>query len=143
MSRAPPGGRIHARFSEFSCMSSPGNPNPVWSFLVGVGKFINFANTLVFNLVMLFLLIVLLALISLGRTATTNRGFQPLQDKTALVIDMKGQLVEQYTSSPLKRAFAEASNSDADREVQLRDVLRTLTLAREDDKIQRVVLLTD
>jgi len=124
-------------------MSSPGNPNPFWSFLVGVGKFINFANTLVFNLVMLFLLIVLLALISLGRTATTSRGFQPLQDKTALVIDLKGQLVEQYTSSPLKRAFAEASNSDADREVQLRDLMRALQLAKEDDNIQRVVLLTD
>src|SRR6187549_3386926 len=133
MFRHPPGGRIHAGFLEFSRMSSPGNPNPFWSFLVGVGKFINFANTLVFNLVMLFLLVMLLALISLGRTATTNRGFQPLQDKTALVIDMKGRMVEQYTSSPLKRAFAEASNSDADREVQLRDVLRTLTLAREDD----------
>jgi protease-4 len=124
-------------------MSSPGNPNPFWSFLVGVGKFINFANTLVFNLVMLLLLIALLALISLGRTATTSRGFQPLQDKTALVIDLKGSLVEQYTSSPLKRAFAEASNSDSDREVQLRDLMKVLRLAKDDDNIQRVVLLTD
>src|SRR4249919_2804227 len=143
MSPSAPGGRIDAGFSEFSCMSSPGNPNPVWSFLVGVGKFINFANTLVFNLVMLVLLVVLLALISLGRTATTSRGFQPLQDKTALVIDLKGQLVEQYTSSPLKRAFAEASNSDSDREVQLRDLMKVLRLAKDDDNIQRVVLLTD
>ena len=79
-------------------MASSSNPNPVWSFLVGVGKFINFANTLVFNLVMLFLLVVLLALISLGRTATTNRGLQSMQDKTALVLDLKGSLVEQYTS---------------------------------------------
>jgi protease-4 len=124
-------------------MASSSNPNPVWSFLVGVGKFINFANTLVFNLVMLFLLVMLLALISLGRTATTNRGLQSMQDKTALVLDLKGSLVEQYTSSPLKRAFAEASNSDEDRELQLRDLMRALKLAKDDANIQRVVLLTD
>jgi protease-4 len=124
-------------------MSSPGNPNPVWSFLVGVGKFINFANTLVFNLIMLLLLILLLALISLGRNATTSRGFAPMQDKTALVLDLKGSLVEQYTSSPLKRAFAEASNSDEGRELQLRDLTRALKLAKDDANIQRVVLLTD
>jgi protease-4 len=124
-------------------MASSSNPNPVWSFLVGVGKFINFANTLVFNLVMLFLLVVLLVLLSLGRTATTNRGLQSMQDKTALVLDLKGSLVEQYTSSPLKRAFAEASNSDEDRELQLRDLMRALKLAKDDANIQRVVLLTD
>jgi protease-4 len=59
------------------------------------------------------------------------------------VIDLKGQLVEQYTSSPLKRAFAEASNSDADRELQLRDLMQRCALAKDDDNIQRVVLLTD
>ncbi len=124
-------------------MASSSNPNPVWSFFVGVGKFINFANTLVFNLIMLLLLVVLLALISLGRTATTSRGLQSMQDKTALVLDMKGTLVEQYTSSPLKRAFAEASNNDEDRELQLRDLTRALKLAKDDANIQRVVLLTD
>jgi protease-4 len=124
-------------------MASSSNPNPFWSFIVGVGKFINFANTFVFNVVMVLLLILLLALISLGRTATTSRGLEAMQDKTALVLDLKGTLVEQYTSSPLKRAFAEASNSDADREVQLRDLLRALKLAKTDANIQRVVLLTD
>jgi MATE family multidrug resistance protein len=50
MSRRPRAVESTHGFPEFSCMSSPGNPNPFWSFLVGVGKFINFANTLVFNL---------------------------------------------------------------------------------------------
>ena len=123
--------------------SAGGDRNPFWAFLVGVGKFINFANTFVFNLFMLLFLVLLLGLISLGRTATTNRGFQPMQDKTALVMDLDGRLVEQYTSSPLKRAFAEASNSDEDRELQLRDLTRALKLAKDDANIQRVVLLTD
>jgi hypothetical protein len=70
-----PGGRIRTGFPEFSRMPSPSNPNPVWSFFVGVGKFINFANTLVFNLIMLLLLVVLLALISLGRSASTGTAW--------------------------------------------------------------------
>jgi len=125
-------------------MSSPGSDrNPFWAFLVGVGKFVNFANTLVFNIFMVLFLVLLLVLISLGKNATASRGFAPMQDKTALVMDLKGTLVEQYTSSPLKRAFAEASNSDEGRELQLRDLVRALKLAKDDANVQRVVLLTD
>jgi protease-4 len=127
-------------------MSSPVNPSPspFWSFLVGVGKFINFANTLVFNLIMFVLLVLVIGLIGLASKAREGEpGGGVLQDKTALVIDMKGTLVEQYTSEPLQRAFAQATGNDEGREIQLRDLLRGLKLAREDSNIQRVVLLTD
>ncbi len=126
-------------------MSSPGNtPSPVWSFLLGLGRFINFANTLVFNLIMLFLLIMLLALVSVGMSARDRAGgFQPLTKRTALVLDLDGQLVEQYTASPFARAFAAASGSDEGREIQLRDLLKALRVAKDDEHIQRVVLLTD
>ncbi len=124
-------------------MNQP-QPNPFWSFLVGVGKFINFANHLVFNLIMLLLLVFLFALVSLGLAARSgNGGFHPLQEKTALVLDLKGSLVEQYTSAPIERAIAQASGSDDGREIQLRDVLKALRAAKEDPKIERVVLLTD
>ena len=42
---------------------SESRPNPVWSLLVGFGRFINFANHLVFNLIMLFLLFVVVAIV--------------------------------------------------------------------------------
>ena len=116
--------------------------NPAWTFLVGVGKFINFANTLVFNLVMLVLLLLIFALVSAGMSAG-NGQLLPEQEKTALVMDLKGTLVEQYTSAPLERALASVSIRDDGRELQLRDLLRALELAKEDPNIQRVVLLTD
>jgi len=124
-------------------MASSSNPNPFWSFLVGIGKFINFANTLVFNLVMLVLLLVLFALVKAGMSAADESVASAPKEKTALVMDLKGTLVEQYTSAPLERAIAQASSSDDGREFQLRDLLKALQVAKEDPNIQRVVLLTD
>ena len=119
-------------------------PNPVWGFLLGVGKFINFANHLVFNLIMLFFLILIIALVGIGMQLKTGNGaFHPVQDKTALVLDLKGTLVEQYTSAPLQRAFAQASGGDEGRELQLRDLLRAIKIAKDDPKIPHIVLLTD
>ena len=125
--------------------SVPSNsPNPFWSFLVGVGKFINFANTLVFNIIMFTLLLVLFALIGVAMKAKEGESaFGPLLDRTALVIDLKGNLVEQYTSAPFERALAQATGSDEAHEIQLRDLLKVLRDAKGDDNIQRVVLLTD
>ena len=123
---------------------SQSQPSPFWSFQVGVGRFINFANHLVFNLIMLLLLVLVFALVSLGLAARSGTGgFHPLQDKTALVLDLKGTLVEQYTSAPIERALAQASGGDEGRELQLRDLMRALKIAKDDPKIERVVLLTD
>ena len=122
---------------------SESRPNPVWTLLVGFGRFINFANHLVFNLIMLFLLFVVVMLVVIGNAARTGGGFHQLQDKTALVLDLKGTLVEQYTSAPIERALAQASGGDQGRELQLRDLVKALKAAKDDPKIQSVVLLTD
>jgi protease-4 len=129
-------------------MSSPSpvapRSNPFWSLLVGVGKFINFVNTLVFNVFMLVFLLLLIALIGAGIAARSGTGgLHAIGDKTALVLDLKGSLVEQYTSSPLSRAWAQASGGDEGRELQLRDVVKVLHAAKSDDRIPHVVLLTD
>jgi protease-4 len=117
--------------------------NPLWSFIKFLGRFINFANTLVFNLIMLALLFVLVA-IGFGISAASKASaIGPIKDDTALVLDLEGTLVEQYSQSPLERAFARASNNDAVRELQLRDLLEVLDAAKDDDHIDRVVLLTD
>jgi len=116
--------------------------NPLWAFLVGLGKFINFANHLVFNLIMLVFVLGLLALVGAGMAARTGGHPGPLQNKTTLVLDLKGSLVEQYTAAPLQRALAQASG-DPEREFQLRDLLRAIAAAKDDAKIQRIVLLTD
>ena len=122
--------------------------NPFWRFLVGVGKVINFVNHLVFNVFMLLFLLVLFALLAIMMAAKSGSGggggLTPVLDKTALVLDLDGTLVEQYTSAPISRAIAQASGGrDAGREIQLRDVVQALEIAKDDDHIGRVVLRAD
>ena len=121
--------------------------NPFWRFLVGVGKVINFVNHLVFNVFMLLFLLVLFALLAImmaAKSGSGGGGLTPVLDKTALVLDLDGTLVEQYTSAPISRAIAQASGGrDAGREIQLRDVVQALEIAKDDDHIGRVVLRAD
>ena len=122
-------------------------PNPFWRFIVGVGKVVNFINHLVFNVFMLLFLLLLFGILAIGmaaRSGAEGGGLRPVLDKTALVIDLEGTLVEQYTSEPIARAIAQATGGrDAGREIQLRDVVKALDTAKDDPKIGRVVLLTD
>ncbi len=123
---------------------SESSGNPFWRFLVGVGRFINFANHLVFNLIMLLFLFLVFAVIMVAAAAKSGTGaISPVQEKTALVIDLDATLVEQYTSAPIQRAIAQATGGDPAIEIQLRDVVQALKLAKDDPKIERVVLLTD
>ena len=123
---------------------SESSGNPFWRFLVGVGRFINFANHLVFNLIMLLFLFLVFAVIMVAAAAKSGTGaIHPVQEKTALVIDLDATLVEQYTSAPIQRAIAQATGGDPAIEIQLRDVVQALKLAKDDPKIERVVLLTD
>ena len=117
--------------------------NPLWNFIKFLGKAINFANTFVFNLIMLGVLFLLFAIAVAVSAANKQVAKGPLHDKTALVIDLEGTLVEQYTASPIERAVAKASGDFSARELQLRDLLKVLEAAKKDDRIDRVVLLTD
>jgi protease-4 len=119
--------------------------NAFWSFLKFIGKSIFLVNLVVFNLIMIGLLLFALGVSALiGQAASEQTASQRIQDKTALVIDLEGTLVEQYTASPIERALAKAAGGhDASRELQLRDLLKVLDRAKDDDRIDRVVLLTD
>jgi len=126
-------------------MSSPTTSHPFLAFLAGVGKFINFVNTLVFNLVMLLLIFLVVALVGIGMAAKSGSGggFSTVGEKTALVLDLHGNLVEQYTSNPLQRAWAQANGGEDGRELQLRDLVKAINAAKTDDRIPHLVLLTD
>ena len=102
--------------------------------LVGFWNLLNFTRRLVVNLVFLILLIVLFVAL--------RSGGAHLQGHTALVLDPKGRIVEQYTSAPAQRAFASAFG-DKTREVQLRDILLAIEAAGVDPRIERIVLVPD
>ena len=114
--------------------------NPVWSFLTGIWQFIRFTNHMVFFIALIVALFFFVMVLTLGLSAGSARG--PVQEKTALVLALKGNLVEQYTSAPIQRAFAQATG-DTSREFQLRDLLAVIDAAKKDPKIDRIVLLTD
>lgn len=114
--------------------------NPVWSFLTGIWQFIRFTNHMVFFFALIAALFFFVMVLTLGLSSGSARG--PVQEKTALVLALKGNLVEQYTSAPIQRAFAQATG-DTSREFQLRDLLAAIEAAKKDPKIDRIVLLTD
>ena len=116
--------------------SAPRRRGPIVRAVVGAWDALNFTRRLVFNLLFLFLvLIVLVAIFSAERT-------KPLLDRTTLVIAPEGALVEQFSVDPVGRALAKMGGRDLP-EVRLRDLLRVIEKAAADDRIERVLLRTD
>lgn len=91
-------------------------------------------RTILNVLFLAFLIIVLWAIF--------GGGVKPLGPKTALVLNLKGALVEQSTGSVRDTLMANVSG-DAKRTVQLRDVLTALDNAATDANIGSVVLLLE
>ena len=118
---------------------SDAKPGPIRTFFQYLWNAVNFTNHLVFNLIMLFILIGILAVISAGMSA---KSFTPLRDNTALVLDLEGVLVEQRTVDSISTALAEAQGG-GEREILLRDVLRIIKAAKKDPHITHLVLNTD
>ncbi len=109
---------------------------PIRRVLGGIWSTINFTRQLVFNLIFLLIVVIVLAAI------LASSGAMPLHAKSALVLDLEGALVEQYSSSPADRAFNRAMGQDQP-EIQLRDLLKAIDAAKDDKRIDRIVLLTD
>jgi protease-4 len=117
---------------------SDAKPGPIRTFFQFLWNAINFTNHLVFNLIMLFVLIGILAVISAGMSA---KSFTPIRDNTALVLDLEGVLVEQRTVDSISTALAEVQGG-GEREILLRDVLRIIKAAKNDSHITHLVLNT-
>lgn len=86
-----------------------------------------------------FLLLCLLVLLAIG---IFSGGAKKLEDKTALLLDFKGALVEQHAGSTREILLAEAQG-DSKKTTQLRDILLVLDRAALDPKISSAVLLLD
>jgi len=109
-------------------------PGVIVRILRGFWNALNFTRRLVFNLIFLFLLIVFFAAMFASRPT--------LQPRTALVLDPKGMIVEQYSIDPMQRALGNLAGEQP-RETQLRDLLHVIEIATKDSRIERIVLLPD
>lgn len=96
----------------------------IWRGLDGLRK--------VLHLVLLLLLLWLVI-------SAVSSGIPHIADKSALVLQPKGEIVEQLTGSPVDRAIAKAQG-DGQAETLLWDLLDTLKAAKSDARIRAIVL---
>lgn len=87
------------------------------------------------NLLFLLIVIIVVSLFFSG-------GVKPLSNKTALVLEIRGDLVEQYETT-LRDTVLDNVGGDSKRTVRLRDVIVVLDAAARDPNISSVVLLLD
>jgi protease IV len=116
--------------------------NPMMGFFKGVWTLIRVTNHLVLISLLVFFGFIFFISLLASAGAGGKAGGGKLLDKTALVMNLEGNLVEQYSSDPFQRALDQATKS-GQKEFQLRDVLSTLEAAKKDERIQRIVLNTD
>lgn len=103
-------------------------------FVRGIWNTLNFTRRLVFNAIFL---IVLILIISAFFQATPI-----LEKRTALVLDPRGSIVEQYSTDASARMLANLSG-ETPREIQLRDLLTVIDTAASDSRIDRIVVVPD
>jgi protease-4 len=114
------------------------NTKPKSTLRRGIGALwrgLDATRRFVLNLIFLFIVIALLWAIFGG-------GIKPLQPKTALVLDLKGELVEESAGS-VRDSLVAGLSGNAIKKVQLRDVIDALDTAAKDANIGSVVLLLD
>jgi protease-4 len=111
-----------------------GRPGVFVRFVRGVWNALNFTRLLVFNLIF----VVIVVAIVIGFFSARPM----LQPRTTLVLDPKGQVVEQYTVDAAQRALGNIAGDEA-KEVQLRDLLHVIDAAARDARIERIALIPD
>lgn len=100
---------------------------------LGIWHFINTSRKIFLNLV--FLLFIYLLYVAFIQPPETFR----LKPKTTLVIRPYGNVVEQYTTTPMDRALEEATGQDRS-ETRLRDILESIHRAAGDRDITQLVI---
>ncbi|HET7844276.1 MAG TPA: signal peptide peptidase SppA, partial [Xanthomonadales bacterium] len=108
--------------------------NPFVAFVRFMWRALDFSRRFVLNMIFLLIVVIILAAIA--------GGMPKLEPKTALLLAPRGDIVEQYTANAADRALAKMFGDEV-REVQLRDILRSLDAAAKDPAIDRVVLVPD
>lgn len=102
-------------------------------FFIGIWRVIDGTRKVVLNLVFLLILyLVLVALLDSGETLI-------IQPDTALVLRPLGEVVEEYSGTPLDHALEQATGAVRS-ETRLRDLTEAVRRAAEDDRIVRLVI---
>lgn len=114
----------------------PFRERPFGRFLHRLWRGLNAIRRLVFGLIALFLLLIFLIVVF-----SLSGGEIRLQDRTTLVFNPQGKVVEQFTQDPAVASIMSLGGDEG--EVRMRDVLQVLRKAKTDSRIERVVLDVD
>jgi protease IV len=118
-------------------MNTQTRRDPFMGFLRFIWRGIRMVNHLVW-----FALIAFVALMFFIGTISGSGAGPKLLEKSALVIDLDGTLVEENVGSPLDQLQGGLSGN-APKQLRLRDLMKVLEEAKKDSNIDRIVLLTD
>ena len=114
---------------------NPSPRGPVRRVLGGLWRFLDGTRRVVFNLLFLAVVVALVA-------AAVGGGPTKLQERTVLVLDLKGPIVEQ-TPGGARDAALKRLTGEEDSQTRLRDVVAALDSAAGDASIERVLLMLD
>ncbi len=103
-------------------------------FVRGIWNTLNFTRRLILNVILLIVLSLIFG--------AFFRSAPIIAEQTALVLDPKGTVVEQFSTDASERAIASLTG-DTTREIQLRDILHVIEVAARDSNIPRIVLVPD
>ena len=117
-------------------MSSRNQPNILVRLWLSFWRGVTALRMAVFNVVFLLVLALIIGAVLRGGDALV------LESDTALIINPQGFIVEEFTGSPIERAFNEALGQGVP-ETRLRDILTALEKAADDDRITQVLISTD
>src|SRR3569623_2520648 len=115
-------------------------PNGFWAFLCVIGRGFNVVRLVILNLVFFVLLFFVLLLVVGG--VAGSRMAHTIKDSSVLVLQPKGELVEQCGIAPLQRALQSLSG-EPPKQVQMRDLVGAIDAAAHDERISRILLLPD
>jgi len=113
-------------------------PGPVRRLFGAAWRLLDLSRRVVLNLLFLALLAALAAL----AWAFFMQGPRRLEDRTALVLNLRGPLVEQHSGSWRDTALGRVQGRQA-QQVQLRDVLAVLDAASRDPAVSQLLLVLD
>jgi protease-4 len=111
-------------------------PGFIRRFFGGLWSVLNFTRQLIFN-VLFFAIVAVLLLAWFA-----SDGPAALGPDTALVLNLQGEIVEEYTIGPREAAVAEAIGEQRF-ETRVRDILAAIDAAAKDKQITRAVLVLD
>lgn len=115
-------------------MTTPSRPSFLRRWFGAFWRFLDGTRRVVVNLIFLAIVVVIV-MAFFKRTPA-------LADKTALVLELQGPIVEQHSAGLRESALAQA-RGDESASMQLRDVLAVIDTAAKDDKISSLLLAPD